>query len=236
MTEALSLEDLEALATDCLTRAGVPHTVARCVSRDVVAAEARGDRAHGLEALLRDLRLIRYGRLRPTAVPDITPTAPTVLKVDARHGFAAAALDHVRSDLTGMARQSGLALLRLENASDPAGLFGALKDTAADGMLAVSMTEDGSARMASPDHPAPRPVLTPARPALAVLLGVLEDQDSPPDSPLGDPVAHRGWFLAADPNTTGLVHLIGELPTGSMEPPAPRVALPTDLLAQIVTS
>lgn len=236
MTQALSLDDLEALAGDCLARAGVPPTTASCVARDVVAAEARGDRANGLDALLRDLRLVRYERLHAGATPVITPAAAGVLGVDAQHGFAATALDRALPDLVRMTESGGIALLRLERSSDPAGVFGALADLADRGVFAMSMTDRGAARMASPEHPMPRPLLTPTRPALAALLGVIDDDDPPADSPLGGPVAHRGWLLAADPACTGLAHLAGELPTDSLEPPARRVALPTDLLAQIVTS
>ncbi|MBY6202720.1 Ldh family oxidoreductase [Maritalea mobilis] len=236
MTEALSLEDLEALAGDCLTRAGVSRARALTVARDTVAAEARGDRANGLDALLRDLRLIRYGRLHASARPEIATAKAAVLQVDAGHGFAAVAVDAALPGLIDMARQKGLAVLRLDRASDPAGLFGALVTLADAGLVALTITGKGAARMASPDHPMPRPLLTPARPALAALLGVVEDEDDPADSPLGAPVAHRGWILAADPLCTGLMELVGGLPTDSLEPPARRVALPTDLLAQIVTS
>jgi (2R)-3-sulfolactate dehydrogenase (NADP+) len=237
MIENLSLDDLEALVCDCLTRAGVPGSAATAVAHDVTAAEARGDRTNGLGGLLRDLRLIRYGRLHAGADPLIEVTAATVLRVDARHGLAAAAVAQALPQLTLIAGAGGLAILRLERASDPAGLFGALADLAAAGLIALSVTDRGAARMASPDHPAPRPLLTPARPALAALLGVIEDTNGhDPDGPLGGPVAHRGWLMAADPLRTGLTHLVGELPTDSLEPPARRVALPAELLAQIVTS
>ena len=123
MTEFLSLADLRALARDCLTRAGAPEGVARAVAAEVAAAEAAGERANGMEALLRDIRLMRYWRLTSATQAQQIRTRPGFMRLDAHHGFAAAALSGVVSDLAGLARTQGIAVLRLERSSDPGGMI-----------------------------------------------------------------------------------------------------------------
>ena len=83
MAELYDLSDLEMLAKDCLTRAGVADGDARIIARDIALAEASGDRDSGFEALLRDIRLLRYGRVHLDAAARISMPAGAVLQVDA---------------------------------------------------------------------------------------------------------------------------------------------------------
>jgi len=111
MYETLCLPEVEALARDCLTRAGVGAEAAQAVAREVTEAEAADDRPHGLLALLHDLKALRYGHIHPDATSRQSTPRAGVLQVDARHGFAAQALVRALPDLEQMTRHNGPARL-----------------------------------------------------------------------------------------------------------------------------
>lgn len=235
MTERLSLPDVRALAADCLVRAGVARPDAEEVAAEVEAAEAAGDRHNGMEALLRDLRLLRYGRIEPVAVPLAAHPKPGLLRLDAAHGFAAAALAGAMGTLCEMATRQGIAMLRLERASDPGRMYCTARRLAAQG-LAVLMArpEDAAAPAAHMDK------------AIAAMSGTEGDTltmlvppswgGQPADSPLGHPVAHATTLIAFDPEVTGPALSCAVPAPGSTSPLREEIACSTELLEQIVTA
>jgi (2R)-3-sulfolactate dehydrogenase (NADP+) len=235
MMERLSLSDVHDLTHDCLTRAGAPERVAQAVASEVTASEALGDRHHGLEALLRDIRLMRYGRIDATAPAMQTRPRPGLMTCDAAHGFAAAALDICLAALMDMARDQGIAMLRLDRASDPGAMIHATQAIARQGLAALAHGSGGMGRFAHPDDPVggamarqPLGPLTPTHP---------HPDGQPDDSPLGGPVAHGAWIMAWDIATETGPLLSAEIRAMLTPPPsALDIALPTDLLERIVTA
>lgn len=236
MIERLSLPDVHALARDCLTRAGTPDAVAEAVAAEIAAAEAAGERRHGMEALLRDLRLMRYGRIDATAAMRESRPRPGLLHCDAAHGFAAAALAGVAAPLCHLARQQGVALLRLDRASDPGAMIRIAAQLAGDGIATLSFGKTGPGRIAHPDSALPRVLRHRSRDMLAMLLPALEE-GQPPDSPMGGPVMHGAWIIALDPVTAG-GGLVSAGVWDAAPPPVPasEIALSAELLEQIVTA
>lgn len=236
MIEHLSLADVHDLAQDCLTRAGTRPDIAHAVAAEIAAAEAAGERPHGMAALLRDLRLIRYGRLDPTATCQDSHPRPGVMHRDAGHGFAPAALSGAVDPLAAMARQQGLAMLRLRRSSDPGALIGIVAQMAARGLAALAVSGTGAARIAHPDMARPM-LLHRAAPGMMALFLPTTDCDTTDDSPLGARVAHEAWILALDPATAGDGLIDAALRQASAAPePAGNIALPTELLERIVTA
>ncbi|MEQ8367066.1 MAG: Ldh family oxidoreductase [Roseicyclus sp.] len=234
MTQRLSLADLRALAQDCLTRAGVPEAAAAAVAAEVAASEAASERHFGMEALLRDLRLIRYGRLKPDARSHLQLPRPALMRVDAAHGLAAAALSDMAPRLAELARTQGVALLQLEQASNPGLMISAVSALAQAGLSAVAYGVDGAGRFAHPDLPGSAPMRHPPDDALAVLLA---GRGQPADSPIGGMVAHGAWLLAADPAVAGDAVLRSAAQDYLPAPqPAHEIALTSELLEQIVTA
>jgi hypothetical protein len=236
MIERLSLPDVRALAQDCLTRAGAARDVAEAVAAEVAAAEAAGERAHGMEALLRDLRLMRYGRIDCRAVIRDSRPRPGILHRDAGHGFAAAALAGASTPLADLARRQGIAILRLDRASDPGAMIQVTAALAHQGLAALAFAAAGAGRIALPDAPVPMPLRHPPRDALALLLPA-SDSDAPQDHPLGGPVAHGAWVVALDAAAAGeslLAAGIWDAPP--THEPARVIALSAELLEQIVTA
>ena len=134
MNDVYNQSDLEMLACDCLIRAGVSEVTAQIVARNVALSAAAGDNEHGIEALLRDIRLLRYGRLYGDAEVVISRPAPAVIKIDAGHGFGAAALVKGLPDLIEAAKSQGVAVLHLSRSSDAGMMAGAMADLASAGL------------------------------------------------------------------------------------------------------
>jgi (2R)-3-sulfolactate dehydrogenase (NADP+) len=234
MIEHLSLSDVHDLACDCLTRAGAPAAVAQAVAAEIAAAEAAGERQHGMEALLRDIRLMRYGRIDAKAQPVHTRPRPGLIRCDAAHGFAAAALAGAIGPLVELTRENGIALLRLERASDPGAMIEATIALTGGGLAALAFGPGGPGRIAHPDLSAPALLRHPPRETMAMQLPARPD-GQPADNPLGAAVTHGAWLVAVDPEAAGETFLAADL--GDAAPPAPaatEIACSAELLEQIV--
>ena len=236
MTQLLSLPDVHALACDCLIRAGVPDPVARDVAAEIAAAEAAGERRHGMEALLRDIRLLRYGRIHANARPEHMHLRPSLIRIDAQHGFAAPALSGSLDSLAEMAMAQGIAMARLEQASAPGAMIRALQPLTEKGLVALAFGTGGPGRIAHPDLVTPIPLGRPV--GLVIPLPVPSDEPrQPSDSPLGEAVAHGAWLVALSAEAAGDGFLDAEI-RNSPSPPTPpeEIAFSVELLEQIVTA
>ena len=233
MNDTFDLSDLEMLARDCLTRAGVSDATAQIVARDVALSEASGAIDGGFEALLRDIRLIRYGRLYPDASVAVSSPAPAVVGVDAGHGFAASAVSQALPALIAAARTQGMAMLHLTRASDPGSMAGALTEIAGNGFAAVSVRTHGKAFAVRPLGRQVIAVDTGTQTMLNALLAV-----APPasDSPLGGPVTESSWLTVLDPSVTAAEELLAHLPEQGGAPASKSIALAPELLVQIVNA
>jgi (2R)-3-sulfolactate dehydrogenase (NADP+) len=189
-----------------------------------------------MEALLRDIRLMRYGRIDAKAQPVHTRPRPGLIRCDAGHGFAAAALAQAISPLVELTRENGIALLRLERASDPGTMIEATATLAKSGLAALAFGPGGPGRIAHPDMGAPGLLRHPPRETMAMPLPARPD-GQPADNPLGAAVMHGAWLVAVDPEAAGETFLAADL--GNADPPAPaatEIACSAELLEQIVTA
>jgi len=187
MQETLSLTDIAALATDCLTRAGVALHVARCVADEVAAGEAAADPSQGLITLLRDLKSLRYGHLRPDTTPAITLLRPGLVEVDAGHGFAGPALCEAVPHLVQAVEGQGLAAVHLRHAT-PAGAMHVMRSRLhAAGVSVLSAESEAGHAL---DDPFAGPVA-----ASAWVLGAdpkvlpVPSLPAPASAPAQDPIA-----------------------------------------------
>ena len=236
MTEFLSLADLRAFARDCLTRANAPRRVANAVAAEIAAAEAAGERQHGMEALLRDIRLMRYGRLDAAAQAEMSQPRAGFVRLDARHGFAAAALSGAMTVFAELTRTQGIALLRLDHASDPGGMIRATAALAERGLAALAFGPEGPGRLAHPDLAAPAALHHPPRAALRLLLPDI-GLGQPADSPLGEMVGHVAWLVGLDAELAGDSFATAEIWDIAIPPAtAASIACSAEVLEQIVTA
>lgn len=233
MTDVYNQSDLEMLARDCLFRAGVNDAIARIVARDVALSEAAGDTDNGFAALLRDIRLVRYGRIFAEAEVIVSRPAPAVIRVDAGHGFAATALSQAVPDLIAATQDQGLAMLHLTGSSDAGLMAGAMADLAKAGLAGVSIKHGGDTVAIRPGAAHSTRLDTGTRSMLQDLLSLAPPVD---DSPLDGLVDQTSWLTALDPVATGTDALLAQLPQTDEALRSSAIAVAPDLLAQIVNA
>ncbi|MEM1430828.1 MAG: Ldh family oxidoreductase [Pseudomonadota bacterium] len=105
----MSLKDAEALIRGALIAVGVPEMSAASVALALVSAEAEGQVGHGFSRLADYAAQARSGKIRADAEPIVDVVAPTVLRVDAGHGFAFPALDVAVDEGCTLADRMGMA-------------------------------------------------------------------------------------------------------------------------------
>jgi (2R)-3-sulfolactate dehydrogenase (NADP+) len=97
--------------------AGVVAATARSVATALVAAEADGLKGHGLSRVPSYLTMVKSGKIDGRALPVATRPKPGVLAIDARDGFAYAAIDLALAELPAIARAQGVALAAIRNSN-----------------------------------------------------------------------------------------------------------------------
>ena len=108
-TVTLGLADAELLAKKILARHGTSEANAECVARALVAAEADGQKGHGLSRLPSYAAQAASGKVDGQAVPTLEQGARAALRIDARNGFAFPALAMAVDRLSSLAAETGIA-------------------------------------------------------------------------------------------------------------------------------
>jgi len=122
-TIRLSLVEVNALATEALLRCSTSAENAASVARSIVRAEADGIHSHGLMRLPTYCSHAANGKVDGQTVPTLIVTAPSVIQVDARCGFAHPAIDLGLTTLVSTAKRQGIAILYVANSYN-AGVMG----------------------------------------------------------------------------------------------------------------
>ena len=105
----LTLAEAEDLVVRTLTRCRTDADNAKSVARALVAAEAEGQKGHGLSRLPTYAGQAKAGKVDGFAKPSLEWRRPAAAVVDARHGFAYPALDLGVAALPDAARVNGFA-------------------------------------------------------------------------------------------------------------------------------
>ncbi|MBV9735174.1 MAG: Ldh family oxidoreductase [Acidisphaera sp.] len=130
----LSLAEAEALVVRILAAARTSEPNARSVARALVLAEADGRAGHGLSRLPAYAAQASCGKVDGMASPTAAQPAPSVLAIDAAHGFAYPALDLAIAGLVPLAREQGVALAAVHR-SHHCGALGLVVERLADAGL-----------------------------------------------------------------------------------------------------
>ena len=113
--ERLSLEQARDLVVKALVAAGTVESNATSVASALVAAEADGQKGHGLARVAAYAAQARSGKVKGDAEPQIERLSPSAIRVDAAAGFAFPALDLAREALVAMARSQVIALAAIHH-------------------------------------------------------------------------------------------------------------------------
>src|SRR5262245_41361439 len=105
----LTLAQAEELVVTTLTRCRTSSDNAHSVARALVAAEADGLKGHGLSRVPSYAAQAKVKKVDGLATPVVTRPRPSIIAVDAAHGFAYPALDAAVNELPDVVRTNGLA-------------------------------------------------------------------------------------------------------------------------------
>ena len=105
----LGLAEAELLAKNILVRHATSEANAECVARALVAAEADGQKGHGLSRLPSYAAQAASGKVDGHAVPTVEQVAAAALRIDARNGFAFPALAVAVDRLASLTAETGIA-------------------------------------------------------------------------------------------------------------------------------
>ncbi len=114
-TVTLAIAEAQSLARNILVRHGTSEVNADCVARALVAAEADGQKGHGLSRLPSYAAQAASGKVDGHAVPSIEQGAPASLRVDAGNGFAFPALALALDRLSSLAAETGVAAVGIHH-------------------------------------------------------------------------------------------------------------------------
>ncbi|NIA70938.1 Ldh family oxidoreductase [Pelagibius litoralis] len=113
--ERFTLAEARDLAVKALVTAGTAEGNALSVATALVAAEADGQKGHGLSRLASYAGQVRTGKVKGAAEPQIERLSASAIRVDAGAGFAFPALDCARDALVSMARSQMIAVAAVYN-------------------------------------------------------------------------------------------------------------------------
>lgn len=113
----LSLSDVTERVAGTFVRKGCSVGNANSVARALVAAEADGLKGHGLSRLPTYLAMVASGKIDGKATPAATRPRPSVLAIDASHGFAYPAIDLAITELPSLAQAQGIAAASISRSS-----------------------------------------------------------------------------------------------------------------------
>lgn len=110
-----TLAQVEQLAFDAIANAGANQTQARSIAKATVLAEQDGIRSHGLMYMPIYGEHVRCGKVVGDAVPEVAITQPSRIVVNAKHGFAHAAIDAGFEDFLEAINEQGVAAMTIHN-------------------------------------------------------------------------------------------------------------------------
>lgn len=161
----LDLGSIEILARDALLRAGAAPHQAAPVARSTRLAERDGIRSHGLMYVPVYAEHLRCGKVLGDAEPKVTQPRPGVVRVDAAHGFAHAAIDAGWPAFIAAARAQGIAAMAVHRSYNCGVLGHHAERLAGDGLVGLCFTNAPASMAPTGGH---RPVIGTNPFALAV--------------------------------------------------------------------
>ncbi|MGH1357557.1 MAG: Ldh family oxidoreductase [Burkholderiaceae bacterium] len=137
-TVALSLEQIQQLAFDCLHKAGADDANAQAVADTIMKAERDGSNSHGLFRLPGYVAALRSGKVNGQANPAPHAVTPVLFTCNGDNGFAPLAHQRCLAEVAAAARQYGIAILALSRSHHFAALWPETEAYAELGLAAIT--------------------------------------------------------------------------------------------------
>lgn len=136
----LTLDEVRALAGEAIVGAGANKTNAASVAQSTWRAERDGVRSHGLLYVPIYAEHVQCGKVDGQAVPVVENPKPSVVRVDAKNGFAHPAIDAGFDGLINAAKEQGIAAMTIHNSYNCGVLGHHAERIAESGMLGLCFT------------------------------------------------------------------------------------------------
>lgn len=136
----VSFNELLTLVTSIFRKAGIESVNAAEMAKVVVMAEADECRSHGIYRVKGCVDVVKSGKVDPQALFTVLPSREAVVRIDARGGFATAAIQRGRSMALARASQFGVAVLAVNNCNHFSALWADLEGVAAAGFAGFAFT------------------------------------------------------------------------------------------------
>ncbi len=136
----LSVGEVRELAEAVLARHGLSPDHVKAVAETVIAGERDECASHGVYRLLVCVHTIQAGKVALDAEPAIIDLAPSLVRADARGGFAQLAFNRAKPLLVEKARRTGIAALAVNNCVHFAALWPEVEEVTREGLVALAFT------------------------------------------------------------------------------------------------
>jgi delta1-piperideine-2-carboxylate reductase len=143
-TMRLPFPEIRELVTRVLMAYGLVSSSAVLVADAVAGAERDGTLSHGLLRVPGYVSTLKSGWVDGSAIPIVNDTAPGLVTVDARNGFAQIAVVAARDSLISKARRVGIASLAIRNSHHFASLYADVEPLAEAGFVALAFVNSRS--------------------------------------------------------------------------------------------
>ncbi|MFD2642958.1 Ldh family oxidoreductase [Pseudomonas japonica] len=136
----LSLQQVFDLALRALTANGMGEDHARAIAAVITQGQRDECHSHGLYRVLVCVRSLRSGKVDALARPTLSQPAPSIVKVDAHHGYSLLAFEQGLPLLVEKAREQGVAALAIRNCFHFSALWPEVEAIASHGLVGLAMT------------------------------------------------------------------------------------------------
>lgn len=145
MTITRPAAELERLAMRVLVAAGAATDNARAVAASLIAAELDGVGSHGLARLPYYADQVASGKVDGSAVPEVTRPAQSVIRVDAKDGFAYPAIAAGLAAAEAAIRDTGVVVVAITRSHHCGVLGHAVERLAERGLVSLFFTNSPAA-------------------------------------------------------------------------------------------
>lgn len=136
----LSLDEVRAIASQVLNKAGAGSDTCRIIADVITKAERDGPKSHGLNMLLKYSDSLRKGWSNGHPRPVISNPSNCVLRIDADNGYAQVAASGAQKQLIKLAKSNGIAMMLVHNSHHIGALRYDVEPLAEAGLIAIAMT------------------------------------------------------------------------------------------------
>ena len=139
-TISLSLDEIYQLANKTLIANGCDEENANILSDTIMRAERDGSLSHGLFRLPAYVASLKSKKVNGKARPEVKKISPSVIRVLGNHAFAPMVLKVGLPELIKLAKETGVAILAINNSHHMAAMWPETEAVAEQGLVAFACT------------------------------------------------------------------------------------------------